>query len=82
MFPKSPLERVGLALAGTEAADLTGPAAGMAVEVALRDAPTVILAATRTAPRGTALHVRSVLLAPSRPGRMLAEVARRGFPVG
>ena len=82
MFPRTSLAHVALALEGTEAADLTGPAAGMAVEIALRDTPTVVLAATRNAPRGTALHVRSVLVAPTRPGRMLAEVARRGFPVG
>ena len=82
MFPRRTLRHVALALAGTEAADLTGPAAGMAVEIGLTDVPTVVLAPSRAAPRGTALHVRSVLIAPSRPGRMLAEAARRRFPVG
>ena len=82
MFPRATLAHIGLALEGTEAADLTGPAAGMAVEIALRDVPTVVLAPTRTAARGTALHVRSVLVAPSRPGRVLAEAVRRNFPVG
>ena len=81
MFPKATLVHTRLALADTQAADLTGPAAGMAVEIAVADVPTVVLAPTRTAPRGTALHVRSVLVAPSRPGRLLAAVARRGFPV-
>ena len=46
------------------------------------DAPTVVLAPTRATPSGQALHVRAVLVAPTRPGRLLAEAARRGFPVG
>lgn len=80
MFPRNTLGQVGLALAGTEAADLTGPAAGMAIEIVLTDVPTIVLAPTRAAPRGTALHVRSVLIAPTRPGRVMAEVTRRRFP--
>ena len=82
MFLTSAVTSASLALAGTEAADLTGPAAGHAVEVALRDADTVVLAPTRAKPNGTALHVRSVLVAPSRPGRALAEASARGVRVG
>jgi hypothetical protein len=82
MFPRGSLASVGLALEGTEAADLTGPAAGHAIEIALREMETVVLAPSRAAPGGTALHVRAVLLAPSRPGRALVEAAERGVPVG
>ena len=73
---------VGLALADTQAADLTGPAAGHAVEIALRDPSTVVLAHTRAKPNGTALHVRSVLVAPTRPGRLLRAAADGRLPVG
>lgn len=74
------LRAVTLALADTEAADLTGPAAGHAVEIALRETITVLRAPTRATPRGTALHVLSMLVAPTRPGRALAEARRRGIP--
>jgi hypothetical protein len=82
MFPVAEVALVGLALAGTEAADLTGPAGGNAVEIALTSAPTVILGGTRSKPGGTAIHVRSVLVAPTRPGRALRECAARQLPVG
>lgn len=81
MFPQRTVTRIGLALADTEAADLTGPASGHAVEIALGDMPTVVLAPTPSRPAGTALHVRSVLVAPTRPGRALTAAARR-LPVG
>ena len=81
MFPQRSIGHLGLALAGTEAADLTGPAAGNAIEIGFTDLPTVVLAGTRAKPAGTALHVRSVLVAPSRPGRALTAAATR-LPVG
>lgn len=81
MFQHRTVERIRLALADTEAADLTGPAAGHAVEIVFTDMPTVVLAATPSKPAGTALHVRSVLVAPTRPGRALTAAARR-LPVG
>jgi hypothetical protein len=82
MWPHTSLASIGLALADTQAADLTGPAAGHAVEVALLEASTVVLAPTRTKPTGTTLHVRSVLVAPTRPGRLLREAAAQRLPVG
>jgi hypothetical protein len=75
LVPRPDVVRVDLALAGTEAADLTGPAAGHAVEFALRAMSTVTLAPTKAAPRGTALHVQSFLVAPTRPGAVLAAAA-------
>ncbi|MEP7203489.1 MAG: hypothetical protein ABI894_12815 [Ilumatobacteraceae bacterium] len=62
---------IELALADTEAADLTGPAAGHAVEITIRSMATVLLAPTKDKPRGTALHVQSFIIAPTRPGLVL-----------
>lgn len=72
MVPSRQLAEVDLALAGTEAADLTGPARGRAIEIILREMTTATLAPTKAAPRGTALHVRSFLVAPTRPGAFLS----------
>jgi hypothetical protein len=71
-----------LAPAGTEALDLTGPAAGHAVELTTSGATTAILAATPRTPRGTALHFSACLVSPSRPGQLLAAARRRNLPVG
>ncbi len=71
-----------LAPADTQAADLTGPAAGHALEIVLRDMELVVLAATATEPKGKALHVQSILVAPSRPGRALNALAEGKIPVG
>ena len=56
MVPRRDVARIDLALTGTEAADLTGPAAGHAVEIGLTSMVTATLAPTKRAPRGTALH--------------------------
>ena len=73
---------VRLAAADTEAADLTGPAAGHALEVVVHDMELVVLAPTLTEPKGRALHVQSLLVAPSRPGRALHALAAAKVPVG
>jgi hypothetical protein len=82
MLSRATLVSVGLALVDTQAADLTGPSIGHAVEVALVDAITVVLSPTRGKPSGTALHLRSMLVAPSRPGRLLRAAAAQRLPVG
>jgi hypothetical protein len=82
MLRRQEIAGIRLAPAGTEAADLTGPAAGHAVEVATHESTTVIFAATPKEPRGTAIHLRSCLVAPSRPGEALQAAARRRLPVG
>jgi hypothetical protein len=71
MVLQSEVAGIDLALAGTEAADFTGPAAGHAVEIGLRSMTTAILAPSKNTPRGTALHVQSFIVAPSRPGAVL-----------
>ena len=60
-----------LAPVETEAADLTGPATGPALEISLRSSETVVLAAGRNTPEGRAIHLTAALIAPSRPGAAL-----------
>lgn len=79
LVQRAALRTVGLALAATQAADLTGPAAGHALDVAVGDAVTITFAATHAEPNGRAVHAYSFLVAPTRPGRALAAVAVRGF---
>jgi len=71
MVARANLAGVALALEGTQAADFTGPAGGHAIEVSVQSMITVLLAPTKDAPRGTALHVQSFIIAPSRPGAVL-----------
>lgn len=78
LFRAHELRGMRLAPAGTEAADATGRALGPAVEVHVDDAK-IVLAGTRAKPGGTALHVRSVLVSPTRPGRVLAHAATRSW---
>ena len=51
------------------------------IEIGLTDFDTVIMVA-RDKPNGNALHVKSVLVSPSRPGRALHAAAARRMPVG
>lgn len=82
MVQKGNVAQVSLALDGTEAADLSGPASGVLVEVAVREMVLATFPATRTEPKGRAIHVKSFLVAPSRPGRAMAAMTEAGFPVG
>jgi hypothetical protein len=71
MVSRSELDVIELAPEDTEAADFTGPAAGHAVEIRLRSMTNALLAPTKATPRGTAVHVQSFIVAPSRPGSVL-----------
>jgi hypothetical protein len=71
-----------LALAGSEAFDLTGPAGGHALDIAVRDMVQAIFPASAKEPTGRAVHLQSFLVAPSRPGRVLQAMAERKLPVG
>jgi hypothetical protein len=75
------LASIGLAPADTEAADLTGPAGGYAVEIATTESVTAVFAFTPSEPNGRAIHLRSFLIAPSRPGRALRSARARGLPM-
>jgi len=72
---------IGLAPADTQAADLTGPASGYAVEVATTESVTAVFAFTPAEPNGKAIHLRAFLIAPSRPGRALRAARARGLPI-
>ncbi len=72
---------IRLAPADTEAADLTGPASGYAVEISTTESVTTVFAFTPAEPNGKAIHLRSFLIAPSRPGRALQSASARGLPV-
>ena len=80
MVSRPDIVGIDLALADTQAADLTGPAAGHAVEVNLRSMATVVLAPTKIDPRGKALHVQAFIVAPTRPGMVLRAARRTGPP--
>jgi hypothetical protein len=82
MIRRHELAGLRLAPAGTQAADLTGPATGHAVEIVTREPVTAILAATPAQPRGTAIHLTAGLVSPSRPGRLLRAAGSRRLPVG
>lgn len=73
--------QLALAPADTQAADLTGPASGYAVEVSLTESVTAVFAFTPAEPNGRAVHLTAFLAAPSRPGAVLHAAARRGLPV-
>jgi hypothetical protein len=82
MIRRNELAALRLAPAGTEALDLTGPAAGHAVEVVTRSPTTAILAATPKTPRGTVMHFTACLVSPTRPGQVLGAARQRRLPVG
>jgi len=65
-------EVVGLSLATDDSpADLSAGVRGPALELATRDAVTVVLAAGPRRPGGRALHLTAARVAPSRPGSVL-----------
>ena len=77
MVMRANVQQAHLALADTQAADLTGPAGGHAVEVTVHEMTQVTFPATRKNPKGSAIHAQSFLIAPSRPGRALQTLADR-----
>ena len=81
MVPRANVQDAQLALADTEAADLTGPAAGHALEITVREMVQVTFPATAKNPKGTAIHAQAFLIAPSRPGRALQALAARNISV-
>lgn len=82
MVQRSNFSVAQLAPADTQAADLTGPAAGNAVEVSVREMVLAVFPSTREHPKGRALHVQSFLVSPSRPGRALMAMTASNLRVG
>lgn len=81
MVQRPNVRRLRLALADTEAADLTGPCGGHALEVTVGDMELAVLHVQPNHPKGGAIHVQSFLVAPSRPGRALRAMSDRNLPV-
>ena len=82
MLPRANVRSMGLALADTQAADLTGPASGHAVEIELGDMVTVVRAAD---PRHARRHraARAVdARRPQSPRRLLLAATDERLPVG
>jgi hypothetical protein len=80
LFARSAMAGFGPAAADTGALDLTHGAGGLILEVAMT-APVDLV---RRGPGPTpdqALHARAVLVAPTRPGAVMAEADERRFPV-
>ena len=86
LVPRRQLRRVGPALADTQATDYTAGALGLALQVDLAEpfsvTPVLDPAGGRRKATREAVEVQSLLFAPSRPGAVLAEAARRRVPVG
>jgi hypothetical protein len=82
MLRRSEIIRIRLAPIDTEAADLTGPTTGNAIEVGTAVTVTALLAPTRQQPRGRAIHLTAFLASPTRPGRALLAARTRNLPVG
>lgn len=81
MVRTSQVATLRLAPADTEAADLTGPASGYAVEVTTLETVTTVFAYTPNEPHGKAIHMTSFLVSPTRPGAALRAAAGRDLPV-
>jgi hypothetical protein len=74
MFMNNAVIEVGIDLAPSEAADLSGKCSGVGLLIALKDFDTVVLAATPKTPGGSAIHVKSMRVCPTRPGRAITEL--------
>jgi hypothetical protein len=83
MIPRARLTHVGLVAAARDdgSFDMTGPTPGVAVGITLDEMVTATLAPRPATPRGTAVHLAALRVAPSRPGAVLREAARRRLPV-
>jgi hypothetical protein len=82
MLRRQEIARLGLAPSGTDAADLTGPAPGHAIEIRTTEPVTVLLGLGHGRTPGSAIHLTGCLVAPTRPGQVLAAAATRRLPVG
>ena len=80
LFPAARIVRLGPALVGTEALDLTVGAGGLIIQVDL-DGPLELLPAVRRGGVAEPVEVSSVLMAPGRPGEMLAHAEGRRIAV-
>jgi hypothetical protein len=74
MFMHNAVIEIGIETAQTEAADLSGKCSGLGLVITLNDFDTVVFAATPKTPGGSAIHVKSMRVCPTRPGRAVIEL--------
>ena len=67
--------------APTEAADLTGPTPGLAVELRCKRSDRRA-GPDDGAPRGSAVHLTALVVSPTRPGAVVKASAAAGYPTG
>jgi len=80
LFARARVRRLGPAVVGTAATDLSQNAPGLVVEVTL---DTGVAMAVRTGRnKADEIEVEAVMFTPARAGALLDEAARRGMPVG
>jgi hypothetical protein len=79
LVPRARMTRLGAAPADTDASDLTAGALGLALEVDLEGPIEVVRMMGRRA--GEVERLDALLVSPSRPATLLAEAAKRRFPV-
>jgi hypothetical protein len=74
MFMQNAVIEIGLDPGQSEAADLSGKCVGTGLVITLKDFDTVVFAGTPKTPGGSAIHVKSMRVCPTRPGRALTEL--------
>lgn len=74
MFMRTAVTEVALieSDAASELADMSGKCSGLGLAIVLKDFDTVVLASTAKNPGGSAIHVKSLWVCPTRPGRALS----------
>jgi hypothetical protein len=80
LFRRTAIERLGAALDGSPARDLSNAAAGLLLECELTDPAPLGLRDPGDRSRATLTDVRRFLFCPSRPGELLDEAERRNIP--
>lgn len=79
MLPRRRVVDVGLRTDRAGLLDLTGPTPGVGVAIALDEPTNAVLARRPGETRGRPVSLRAFLVAPTRPGAVLTEAARRGL---
>jgi hypothetical protein len=81
LFLRNDITGLGPAPADTEALDLTARSPGLAVELRLVEAATLVLVKPGRK-ETSAVHAFSMIFTPTRPGALLADAGTRRIPVG